>query len=182
MTHASREANLLGALSLEVAQRMEDATRTAAGQGGSAPAALAALATYLEGSTIDGLRRPLGLTHSAAVRLVDRLVAAGHARREAGEDGRSLAIVLTAAGRRAAERIHDERMRALADVLAPLDEDERDELSRLAGRLMGGVTTGREAARRLCRLCDAEACGHYDGRCPVTLAADEAEAARVVTP
>jgi MarR family transcriptional repressor of emrRAB len=182
MTHASREANLLGALSLAVAERMDVATRAAAGQGGSAPAALAALGTYLEGSTIDGLRRPLGLTHSAAVRLVDRLVAAGQARREAGEDGRSVAIFLTATGRRAAARIHNDRMRALAEVLAPLDENERDDLSRLAGRLLGAVTTGREAARHLCRLCDPDACGHYDGRCPVTLAVDEAEAGRAVAP
>jgi hypothetical protein len=36
------------------------------------------------------------------------------------------------------------------------------------------VTTGREAARGICRLCDAVACGHDSGDCPVTQAADAA--------
>jgi len=30
----------------------------------------------------------------------------------------------------------------------------------------------RRAARRMCRFCDVYACGHYDGRCPVTLGVD----------
>src|SRR5829696_3143177 len=34
------------------------------------------------------------------------------------------------------------------------------------------------ATRTICRLCDAQACGHHDGRCPVTRAADAAEAVR----
>src|SRR5919106_681255 len=102
MSHASeppgRDANLLGALSITVAERLEAATRTAAAHGGSAPAALAALDTFLDGSSIDTVRKPLGLTHSAAVRLVDRLAAAGLVRRGAGEDGRSVAVFPAADG------------------------------------------------------------------------------------
>ena len=177
MNHASREANLLGSLSLAVAERVADATRTAAEHGGAAPAALVALSVFLEGASIDTLRRPLGLTHSAAVRLVDRLVAAGLVRRGPGDDARSVAIVLTPAGRRAAERIQAGRMRVLAETLAPLSAAERAQLSRLHERLLAGLTSGREAARHLCRLCDADACGHHEGRCPVTLAADRTEAA-----
>jgi hypothetical protein len=33
----------------------------------------------------------------------------------------------------------------------------------------------REDARRTCRMCDPVACGHHEGRCPVTQAADAAE-------
>src|ERR687897_432069 len=80
----ARDANLLGALSLAVAERVEAATRAAAAHGGSAPAALAALDVFLGGSSIDTVRKPLGLTHSAAVRLVDRLEVAGLVRRGAG--------------------------------------------------------------------------------------------------
>src|ERR687891_1110268 len=128
---ADRGANLLGALSLAVAERVEAATRAAAAHGGSAPAALAALDTFLDGSSIDTVRKPLGLTHSAAVRLVDRLAAAGLVRRGAGEDGRSVAVFLTPAGRRAAAQVQDGRMGALAEVLAPLDASELDQLTRL---------------------------------------------------
>jgi MarR family transcriptional regulator, negative regulator of the multidrug operon emrRAB len=176
----ARDANLLGALTLAVAERLEAATRAAAAHGGSAPAALVALETFLEGSSIDTVRKPLGLTHSAAVRLVDRLAVAGLVRRAAGEDGRSVAIFLTPAGRRAAAQVQDGRMRALAEVLAPLDADERSQLTRLEEKLLGGLTSGRADARHICRLCDADACGHPEGRCPVTRAADRAEASRPV--
>jgi MarR family transcriptional repressor of emrRAB len=181
MTHASeraRDANLLGALSLAVAERMEAATGAAAARGGSAPSALAALDTFLDGSSIDTLRKPLGLTHSAAVRLVDRLAEGGLVRRGAGADGRSVRVCLTPAGRHAAAEVRRGRMRALAEVLAPLDAAERDELTRIHEKLLAGLTFGRADAAHICRLCDSEACGHEEGRCPVTRAADRAEASR----
>ncbi|MBD0280961.1 MAG: MarR family transcriptional regulator [Thermoleophilaceae bacterium] len=174
----ARDANLLGAFVLAVAERLDDATREAAASGGAAPAALVALESFLDGSSIDTLRKPLGLTHSAAVRLVDRLVAAGLVRREPGADARSVAVFLTGAGRQASERVQAGRMRALADVLSPLDAAEREQLARLHERLLGGLTSGRADARHICRLCDSHACGHERGLCPVTRAADRAEAAR----
>jgi MarR family transcriptional regulator, negative regulator of the multidrug operon emrRAB len=182
MTHAfesnARDANLLGALSLAVAERLDAATRAAAAHGGSAPAALAALDTFLDGSSIDALRKPLGLTHSAAVRLVDRLAAAGLVRRGAGEDGRSVRVFLTPSGRRAAAHVHDGRMRALAEVLAPLGAADREQLTQVQEKLLAGLTSGRSDAGHICRLCDPGACGHEEGRCPVTRAADRAEASR----
>ncbi len=69
-------------------------------------------------------------------------------------------------------------MRALADVLSPLDAAEREQLTRLHVRRLGGLTSGRADARHICRLCDSHACGHERGLCPVTRAADRAEAAR----
>ena len=61
---------------------MRASVEEGAGQSGSAPAALVSLAGYLDGGPIDSLRTPLGLTHSAAVRVVDRLADAGLVRRE----------------------------------------------------------------------------------------------------
>jgi MarR family transcriptional regulator, negative regulator of the multidrug operon emrRAB len=176
MRHAceARDANLLGAVSLAVAERLEAATQEAAAHGGSVPAALNALESYLDRSSIDTIRRPLGLTHSAAVRLVDRLVAAGLVKREPGKDARSLAVSLTVAGRRAAREVRAGRERALTGLLAPLTADECEQLSRLHEKLLAGITASRADARHICRLCDADACGHDEGRCPVTLAADRA--------
>ncbi len=174
---AAREANLLGAISLAVAERADEAVRLAAAHGGAAPAALVALATFLDGSSLDVMRRPLGLSHSAAVRLADRLARAGLVRREPGTDGRSVSIRLTPEGERLAVEIRAAREAALETVLAPLSLDERAELAALHEKLLAGITGGRADAGHICRLCDADACGHELGRCPVTIAADRGEAA-----
>jgi DNA-binding MarR family transcriptional regulator len=174
-TSSARDANLLGTLSLAVSDRLAAAVGEASGQGGAAPAALVALAVYLDGSSIDKLRRPLGLSHSAAVRLIDRLAQAGLVRRERAGDGREVSVKLTAAGSDAAERIRLARERALEAVLEPLDPAGRETLARLHELLLAGLTAGRADAQRLCRLCDAGACGHEEGLCPVTRAADAAE-------
>ncbi len=76
-----------------------------------------------------------------------------------------------------AARIQTAREATLREVLAPLSQAERAELTRLHEKLLDGIVDGREAARHVCRLCDADACGHAVGRCPVTRAADRAEAA-----
>lgn len=174
----ARGANLLGAVSLAVGDRVRAAAERGAGQGGSAPAALVSLATYLDGSPIGALRAPLGLTHSATVRLVDRLVDAGLARRCEGPDRRSVAVTLTPAGHEAAAQAIRARGAALEEALSGLDAGERAELARLHGKVLATITDGRAAAGHICRLCDAHACGHYEGRCPVTRAADAAEQAR----
>jgi MarR family transcriptional regulator, negative regulator of the multidrug operon emrRAB len=174
---APREANLLGAVSLAVSERVDEAVRLAAAHGGAAPAALVALATFLDGSSLDVMRRPLGLSHSAAVRLADRLARDGLVRREPGADGRSVSIRLTPEGAALAMQIRGAREDALEAMLAPLSATERAQLTVLHEKLLAGITGGRADAGHICRLCDADACGHEHGRCPVTIAADQAEAA-----
>lgn len=147
---------------------MGGAVEAASPVAGSAPAALVALEGYLDGEPIDALRQVLALTHSGAVRLVDRLAEAGLATRAAGADGRTVAVTLTPAGRRAAARVSSVRERALQDVLGALSAGERAELAALHEKLLAAVTSDRASARRLCRLCDPIACGHERGSCPVT--------------
>jgi MarR family transcriptional repressor of emrRAB len=171
----ARGANLFGAVSLTVADRVRAAAERGAAQGGSAPAALVSLAGYLDGSPIGAVRGPLGLTHSATVRVVDGLVAAGLARRREGADRRSVAVELTPAGRSAAAEALRARAEALEEALGGLDPGERAELARLHAKVLGTLTDGRAAAGHICRLCDSQACGHEVGRCPVTQAADAAE-------
>ena len=175
MAHTnSREANLLGTLSLAVAGRMEAAVASPLGP--SAPAALNALESYLGDEPIDTLSHVLGLSHSGAVRLVDRLAEAGLAERRPGPDGRSVTVALTAAGREAAERVRIARGAALEATLAVLSDAERAALDALHEKLLAGLTGDRASALRLCRLCDVDACGHYRGTCPVT------EARRAASP
>ena len=101
----------------------------------------------------------VGLTHSGAVRLVDRLVAAGLAERRVGTDGRAVALQLTPEGRRSARRVLSRREAAVEGVLAPLTPSERATLAALHERLLGSLTSGQVERRRVCRLCDVEACG-----------------------
>ena len=172
----SRLANLTAAWALGVADRIEAAASTAAGRGGQAPAALVALHEFAGGGTIEDLRRVLGLTHSAAVRLVDGLVADGHVTRRRGAgDARSVAVILTASGRSAARRILRARADAVEATLAGLTQAERRSLTALAERLTSDLAAFRLEERRLgrspaggwlCRLCDFEACGRPHGRCP----------------
>lgn len=169
MSHTSlREANLLATLSLAVTDAVRESAEDAVALGAAAPAALVSLDQYLDGVSLDGLRAVVGLTASGTVRLVDRLAEAGLVVRRAGTDGRSRSVLLTAAGRRAAGRIRAERARATELALAALSPKERATLTRLHEKLLAGLTTDRESAGRVCRLCDAEACGHWEGRCPVT--------------
>ena len=158
MTHA-HEVNAHGALALEVARRVQEAGEAASPYGASAPAALAAMHGLTGGQSIDALRRVVGLTHSGAVRLVDRLAAAGLVERRVGTDGRAVALQLTPEGRRAARRVLTRREAALESVLAPLAPRERADLARLNERLLQSLTDGQQSRRRVCRLCDVDACG-----------------------
>jgi MarR family transcriptional repressor of emrRAB len=162
-----RQANLLGALSLAVADRINDAAVRAVGMGASAPAALTALNGPAAGATIDALRRILGLTHSGGVRLVDRLAEAGLVERRLGADHRSVALWLTPDGRRAARRALAQREAAIEAVMADLTAAERDGLVRAAERMLGSLNEEPGAERRICRLCDLEACGRPRRRCPM---------------
>ena len=162
MTHA-HEVNALGALALEVTRRVQEAGEDASPHGASVPAALSALHGLTGGQSIDALRRVVGLTHSGAVRLGDRLAAAGLVERRVGADGRAVALQLTPDGRRAARRVLARREAAIETVLAPLTARERAELARLRERLLASLTDGGQDRRRVCRLCDVEA---YGRDCP----------------
>jgi DNA-binding MarR family transcriptional regulator len=177
----SRDAhltNVLGALALALADGMRDATEAAGGMSGAAPAALVALHQFLGGRTTGDLAQATGLTHSGAVRLVDRLVDAGLVERRPGRDGRSLAIVLTAPGRALSDEITEARAQAVAAALDGLGADERGQLAALVDTLLATVTARRLAARHqgapagwLCRLCDFASCGRPRGECPAANAA-----------
>ena len=171
----SAETNVIGAMAIALADTLRTATETAAGMPASFPAALAALHTWAGGRGVDVLADGLRVSHSRAVRVVDRLEDDGLARRRPDpDDARAVRVELTAAGRRAADRVLVARAVALDEALRGLTSPQRRGLSELASAVLTELTPSRTAARGICRLCDAEACGHESGRCPVTRAADAA--------
>ena len=172
MSGLDRAGNLLGALSLSVADRTAEAVGDAAGQSETAAIALSALDQFLGEPSLDRIRRVLGLTPSGAVRLVDRLEQAGQVtRRPSSEDARSVTVRLTPKGRRAAQRVARARAEVLNGALATLSVEERERFDELLARVIPSMMRGPGATRWLCRLCDMEACGRDDGRCPTANAA-----------
>jgi DNA-binding MarR family transcriptional regulator len=168
MSHAYvRDANVIGALAVAITDRVQAAATRAGGHGASGPAALVALDGHAAGGSIDVLRRIVGLTHSGAVRLVDRLAADGLLERRVGADQRSVALWLTPSGRRAARRILAQREAAIEAALAPLTASERSALVRAAERMLPALAADAGSTRPMCRLCDADSCGRNRGRCPV---------------
>jgi DNA-binding MarR family transcriptional regulator len=160
---SGRDANLLGALALALTDRL-----TTTSPIGSAAEALVTLYDRGAGGAIDELARVCALSHSGAVRLADRLEAAELVERRPGGDQRSTALHLTPAGRRAARRILVEREASMRFALGLLTDDQQRELTRIAEVILGGLGAEPDAERRLCRLCDLDACGRRRGECPVT--------------
>jgi DNA-binding MarR family transcriptional regulator len=173
MSHAgARGANLLGTVGLAVSDRIRAAGEDELGLSGSAPQAIVALSTYLADRPLEEFADAFGITASAVVRLVDRLEGAGLAKRRPGPDGRRVSVRLTARGERSAKAILARREQELEGVLTALTPGEQDELTRLHEKLLGQLPDDVAGARRVCRFCDVHACGHYDGRCPVTRGID----------
>src|SRR3954449_9244831 len=106
MDEEERRANMLGAFALAVADRVRVETEAAVGHSGAAAAALVMVAQFPD-RTVEFLRRAVGLSHPAAVRVVDRLVDDGLVRRRVAGPGPAVALTATAKGRRAARRVLD---------------------------------------------------------------------------
>jgi DNA-binding MarR family transcriptional regulator len=157
---------VLGALALAVADRVQEVTEQVAGHGASGPAALVALDGVAAGGSIDALRRALGITHSGAVRLVDRLAAAGLVQRRTGPDSRTTALNLTPTGRRTARRIASAREAILEQALLPLSTTEREWLFSLLESIVACLTGQGDDRRRACRRCDVDGCRRGPRGCP----------------
>ena len=165
MADDARLANLLGVTALAAADRMRGAVERDLARGGGAPAALVHIQAH-PGESVEALRHVLGISQPAAVRIADRLVAAGLLERRPGPDRRTLALHLTPAGETAATQALERRTAALRELLAVLDPAERDALVPLLERLVASLASDRAQALTTCRLCDRSACTSTPG-CPL---------------
>lgn len=159
-----RTANLLGALALAVADRLEAALKAHPGRNDSAAAALCLIATY-EGCSNVELARSLKLSHPATVRLIDRLEAAGLVEVRSGADLRANAFFLTGGGRARTAELLKARCAVLEDVTTALSAEQMAQLDGIAETLLTALTTSPQEGAHICRLCDDVACP--EDRCPV---------------
>ena len=173
----ARLVNLLGAAALGLSDAVGERVSAAAGLDAVAATALVAMLDFTPAGSVTRLSQVTGLTHSGAVRLVDRLVRAGYVDRWPGPDARSRAISLTASGRGVAQRARRARRASIEQVIAELGDSQRESLAEFAADLVDRLATLRLQARArgrppeggaLCRLCDFRACGRADGHCPAT--------------
>ena len=149
-------ANLLGALSLAVMDRIEQGAREVVGRGGETPAALIVIGYGPK--TNDKLRRILGLSHSGTVRLVDRLVSDGLVERRPGKDGREVALYLTATGAEARNDLLVSRISAVASLLDVLSPAETKQLGTLLREVLARQDTSEMDRFTICRMCDDRVC------------------------
>jgi DNA-binding MarR family transcriptional regulator len=171
--YISAVANRLGAIAVTLSDAVVEATEMATGMAGGPPAALVSLHQWADGRSVEVLAGAMRVSHSRAVRVVDKLENEGLARREPDPlDGRRVLVYLEPAGHDLAERALAARARVLQLAVGGLDDDDVGDLERVLDGLLEATTVDLRAAMAICRLCDAHACGHFDGNCPVTRAAD----------
>lgn len=157
-----RTANLLGAVGLAVADRIEETARAILNHAGETPAALVVIG-YGLGPSNDQLRRILGLSHPGAVRLVDRLVGDGLVERRQGRDRRAIALHLTDMGKERRERLLSKRLAAIRPLVAPLTVAEQETLGALLEKILCSMQPTDLERCRLCRMCDDRVCSD----CPI---------------
>lgn len=154
----------LCALVTGLEDRVRDAVEAASGFTGVAPDALLTIG-HAPGLRVEDLAAMLRVSHSGAVRTVDRLVGAGLVeRRGSAGDRRTVELWLTADGRRSRRRVLDARNRVLDDALAVLDPGARAVLGTLVDSLLSGLAARSGGDHSLCRRCDPADC--TEG-CPV---------------
>lgn len=152
-----RTANLLGAVGLAVADRIEAVAREVLSRAGETPAALVVIG-YDLGPSNEELRRILRLSHPGSVRLVDRLIADGLVERREGRDRRAVSLHLTDRGRAVREELLQGRLVVVRSLLTPLTEAEQETLDGLLHKLLSSMDTTNLERCTLCRMCDDRVC------------------------
>ncbi len=164
MNDNDRRDNLLGAFVLSVCDRLRRETEEAIGHAGASAAALITIAQFPD-RPIEFLRQAIGLSHPAAVRVVDRLAEQNLVRRRSAGRGPAVALSVTAAGRRQARKILQTRQEAIASALPELSAAESDTLVAILERALAHLSESPGTTH--CRLCDMKRCPRSD--CPVML-------------
>lgn len=161
----SREylSNLLGALSLAVTDLQGEAIDTL-GRPRADSEALLAVHSH-PSATVKDVAYTTGLSHSGAVRVLDRLTGLDWIRRIPGVDRRTVELHCTSAGSERALQLLDSRNGVLMAALSRLSDEDAARLQEVLELLLASLADGRAAAWRICRLCDHRAC-QREG-CPV---------------
>jgi DNA-binding MarR family transcriptional regulator len=100
------------------------------------------------GCTQSELALYTGLSRAAAMTMVDQLQSSNLVERRAGQDGRSNALHLTAAGRRALKTIEVESEANEKEIFGCLSPEEREALRTLLEKVIRNVAAKKEEANQ----------------------------------
>lgn len=159
-----RPSNLLGAFAVGIDDAVREALTRALDLDHTAAAALLVVRER-PGRPIGDLAVALDLTHSGAVRTVNRLADKGLLKRGAGPDGRSRGLALTPTGQDATERALQARGQVLDALLAALPAGQQEAFISALEVLLARMPHTQQEAWRICRTCEHDACRGTD--CPV---------------
>ncbi len=122
---------------------------------------LTALISILNWNTfnISWLANVLELTHSATVRLVDRMEADGLISRMAKDAKKQVGLSISDKGRVLADEVLKLRHELASSVLQPLNVQQVQTLAELARIALNANVQDEPAAYKTCALCDEVACG-----------------------
>lgn len=166
MQGIDRTANLLGATALALTDVTLGGVTRAANVSASGAAALVSLSAD-PGLSVTELGRRVGLSQSAAARMVDSLEADGLVeRRPHPFIARVTTVYPTQPGREATSRLLAARGSPLTDVVSALDEDDQQVLEGLLTKLLTRLYDHVGRAQYMCRLCDRSCC-MAASTCPV---------------
>ncbi|MGV9801865.1 MarR family winged helix-turn-helix transcriptional regulator [Mycobacterium sp. NPDC003449] len=153
-----RSANLVGALSLSVVDRLQRAVFDGTDLGGERVAALVAIG-HAPGMTMGQVGKVLARSQPGAVRIVDRLEAAGLVERTpAAGDRRQVTLTLTSKG--AAERaaVLERRQNALLEIVKLIDPQDLKTFERVMTTVLSALPDDAISALTICRYCDEQRC------------------------
>lgn len=170
--HDRRLLNLLAAAALAINDTMAEMILRETGLQASLPAAVTTVAQY-PGISVEGLRRILGITHSACVRLVDSAYAQGLMRRDRGQTKRDIGLHLTARGKNTWNILRRSRAHAAEMALGDLTAAERQNLEMFLEKILRSMTEDRQQGDKICRLCDESVCP--ERTCPVACKSAETD-------
>jgi MarR family transcriptional regulator, negative regulator of the multidrug operon emrRAB len=160
----SRLENLLGALATGCFDLQGGAMTRAVGLDRSELEVL--LAIYARpGSTVGDVAPVAALSHSGAVRAVDRLAGSRYVERQVGVDKRTVTLLCTRKGSIASRAALSARASALKDLLSSLDPRAQSAMAGICERLLAAMPRERTDAHRICRFCEHAMCRDQD--CPV---------------
>lgn len=163
-----RTTNLLGTLGIVIADAMVDIDKGNMDHNSSVSAALITLGNY-PGHSITSLATALKLSHSATVRLVEKLSHEGFVTSNVDRDRRKVTLSLTRTGSKTKKSIVSKRQAQLADLLLPLGQGEQAQLAALIEKMLVRATKSISDAEQLCRFCDLANCPQ--DKCPIELQA-----------
>ena len=151
-------ANILGALALLIQDRVEHTWQAEFDLSPMAAAALSQVESE-PGCSIELVSGRIGLTHSATVRVVDKLAERGLVEKDrARKDARAQSLRRTPAGKRTAQQLHGARNQVTDDLLTGLAPAQRAALQEaVAAILHRAIEPGREGDVT-CRVCDERRC------------------------